>query len=84
LKDHAHYKEIIDKFLVTCPNERPHEYLYKDCRVAIAHAGKDANSDPDDVGELVRLHEAAEILHMLARHFISTELRVPDSPYSED
>jgi hypothetical protein len=84
LQNFPAYKESIAQFLLVCPSDRPHEYLHTDCRVAIAHAGKDRNSDPDDVRELARLHEAAEILHVFARHLISTELGVSDSPYSGD
>jgi hypothetical protein len=56
----------------------PHEYIYRSCRIAVAHAGKDSNSDPDDASELRRLHAAADIMQVLARHCIETEFKVSD------
>jgi hypothetical protein len=32
-------------------------------------ANKDSKSDPDDANELVRLHTAADVLRVFARHF---------------
>jgi hypothetical protein len=61
--------------------EKPHDYLYRACRVAVAHANKPYSSDPDDVHELRRLHIAASILRALARRFIQNELGVSDCPY---
>jgi hypothetical protein len=61
--------------------ERPGDYLYRACRVAVAHANKPYSSDPDDIGELRRLHVAAHILRALARRFIREELRVSECPY---
>jgi hypothetical protein len=54
------------------------------CRLAVAHAGKYSKSDPDDTNELTRLHKAADVLRILARHFITTELRISDVMYSGD
>lgn len=56
----------------------PHEYIYKSCRIAVAHGGKDSESDPDDASELLRLHTAAEIMQVLARHCIEVEFKISD------
>ncbi len=56
----------------------PHEYIYKSCRIAVAHAGKDSKSDPDDASELRRLYVAARIMQVLARHCIEAELKISD------
>lgn len=56
----------------------PHEYIYKSCRIAVAHAGKDSKSDPDDASELRRLHAAADIMQALARHCIEAEFEISD------
>jgi hypothetical protein len=61
--------------------EKPGDYLYRACRVAVAHANKPFSSDPDDVHELRRLHVAARILRALARRFIQFELGVSECPY---
>ena len=54
-------------------------------RTAVAHALETTvRSDPDCADEARRLHIGAEILRELARHFISAELKVSDSPYSGD
>jgi hypothetical protein len=54
-------------------------------RTAVAHALQSTvESDPDRVEEIYRLHDAAEILRVLARHLISAELKVSDSPFSGD
>ena len=52
-------------------------YIYKSCRIAVAHAGKDSKSDPDDASELRRLHAAADIMQVLARHCIEAEFKIP-------
>lgn len=65
-------------FMEACGNERPSEYLYSTCRVAVAHANTPYSSDPDDALELRRLHIAAVILRRLARRFIELELGVSD------
>jgi hypothetical protein len=61
--------------------DTPHDYLYRACRSAVAHANKPYSTDPDDSRELRRLHIAASILRPLARHFIQHELGVSDCPY---
>ncbi|TXL78092.1 hypothetical protein FHP25_07760 [Vineibacter terrae] len=70
-------------FLNACGNENVEQYLWKACRVAVAHVREKHPSDPDVVEELHRLHNAAAIMRRLARHFIRTELGVSDSPFSD-
>jgi hypothetical protein len=62
----------------------PEKHIYDAYRLAVAHASNRTISDPDSSHEITRLHIAADILHELARHFISTELKVSDSMYSGD
>lgn len=68
--------------------ETPEAHIYKAYRLAVAHAGAKSESqtisDPDKADELKRLHLGAEVLHLLARRFIETELKVSDSMYSGD
>jgi hypothetical protein len=60
------------------------KHIYDAYRLAVAHASNRTISDPDSSHEITRLHIAADILHELARHFISTELKVSNSMYSGD
>jgi len=76
--------DIFSRFSAICGKERPHEYIYKACRVAVGHAGGHSKSDPDDANELTRLHTAADVLRVLARHFITTEFKISDVMYSGD
>ena len=62
----------------------PAKHIYDAYRLAVAHASTRTISDPDSSDEITRLHIAAEILRELARHFISTELKVSNSVYSGD
>jgi hypothetical protein len=62
-------------------NEEPQKYLFKACRVAVAHSSVANPSDPDELPELRRLHVAAHILRALARRFIRDELGVSECPY---
>jgi methylamine utilization protein MauJ len=71
-------KPSLDDFDKLRGTAEPHEYIYKSCRVAVAHAGKDSNSDPDDASELRRLHAAADIMQVLARYCIETEFKISD------
>jgi hypothetical protein len=84
LRQGPQHKAEFDRFAEICGSERPHEYIHKACRVAVAHAGEKFASDPDVADELTRLHTAAEILRLFARHLIKTELGVSDSLYSGD
>jgi hypothetical protein len=69
-------KRSLDEFDNSRGATAPHEYIYKSCRIAVAHAGKDSESDPDDATELYRLHVAADIMQALAHHLIETEFKI--------
>jgi hypothetical protein len=73
----------IKEFLAACGSEPPERYIYKACRVAVAHASDKYPSDPDEAGELRRLDTAADVMRRLARHFISLELGVSDCPFGD-
>ena len=81
LKDDHTFAGDIARFETERGTEKPGDYLYRACRVAVAHANKPFSSDPDDLGELRRLHVAAHVLRALARRFIRSELGVSDCPY---
>lgn len=81
VRDNPRDQHGIAEFLAACGNEPPERYIYKACRVATAHASDKHPSDPDDIAELRRLHNAADVLRRLARLFIKTELGVSDSPF---
>ncbi|MBR0773313.1 hypothetical protein JQ625_00575 [Bradyrhizobium diazoefficiens] len=74
----------ISRFLALCGNEPPHKYIHDSCRIAVAHAGKNSKSDPDDANEILRLHTAARVMHRLARNFIEAEFGTSDLMYSGD
>ena len=61
--------------------ETVEDYLWKACRVAVAHVREKHPSDPDSALELRRLHNAAGIMRRLARYFIREELGVSESPF---
>lgn len=73
-----HLKRSLDEFDKLRGTTEPHEYIYNSCRVAVAHAGKDSESDPDDASELLRLHTAADIMQVLARHCIEVKFSISD------
>jgi hypothetical protein len=73
-----HLKRSLDDFDKLRGTIEPHEYIYKSCRLAVAHAGKDSKSDPDHASELRRLHAAADIMRVLARHCIEEEFKISD------
>jgi hypothetical protein len=75
------WADDVPKFLEACGTEKPSDYLYRACRVAVAHANKPYSTDPDDIHELRRLHVAARVLRALARQFISRELGVSDCAF---
>lgn len=79
--DDANERESVKTFLEACGEESPELYIYAACRVAVAHVSPNRPSDPDDTIELRRLHNAADIMRMLARRFISVELGLSDTPY---
>jgi hypothetical protein len=76
--------DCVGRFLVLCGQESPHVYIHNSCRIAVAHAGKHSKSDPDDANEIVRLHTAARVMHLLARRFIEQEFAISDLMYSGD
>lgn len=76
------HSDIVARFLEACGDETPEEYIYQACRVAVAHASVRRPSDPDDAQEIGRLHTASDVMRVLARHLIATELGVSDSMYS--
>ncbi len=76
----------IKQFEEDCNGLEPSRYLWKLCRVAVAHATASVPeadlkhvSDPDNFGELKRLHIAADIIRELARFFIRNELGVSEA-----
>jgi hypothetical protein len=79
---HVRHIELLKRSLENFDKLRgttePHEYIYKSCRIAVAHAGKDSESDPDEASELLRLHIAADIMQVLARHCIEAEFKISD------
>ncbi len=81
LKQGTNLSREIGSFEKACGTEKPHDYLYRACRTAVAHANKPFSTDPDDLHELRRLHVAADILQALARRFIANELGVSDCSF---
>lgn len=82
LRQQSAYREEFERFTKICNGEKPHEYIWKACRVAVSHANKDSKSDPDDANELLRLHTAADILRIFARHFITSKFDISEVKYS--
>lgn len=70
-----------DAVLKASGGESIEDYLWKACRVAVAHVREKHPSDPDSALELRRLHNAAGIMRRLARYFIGEELGVSESPF---
>jgi len=71
------------EFLKTCNKQKknPEEYIYKACRIAVAHVREKNPSDPDSTMELSRLYTAAGVMRLLARYFICEELKVSESRF---
>jgi hypothetical protein len=84
LKKDPEHNVSFSRFAGICGNKPSHEYIYEACRCAVAHARSRSTSDPDDANELTRLHNVADVLRVLARHFITTELGISDVIYSGD
>jgi hypothetical protein len=59
-------------------------YVYRNCRVATAHAARDVPSDPDGAEESRRLLNASQIMRRLARYFIKEEFRFSTSYLTDD
>lgn len=76
-----HDQHGIATFLAACGNEAPEMYIYAACRVAVAHVSPNRPSDPDDLLELRRLHNAADVMRRLARRFIHVELGISERPF---
>ncbi|MHA1544970.1 MAG: methylamine utilization protein MauJ, partial [Alphaproteobacteria bacterium] len=76
--------EVLQIFHSERGTDSPDKHIYDAYRLAVAHASSKTISDPDCAAEISRLHVAAEVLRELARHFISTELKVSDCIYSGD
>jgi hypothetical protein len=76
-------KDFVIEFSKACGEESIDQYLWKACRVAVAHVREKYPSDPDILQELHRLQDAAEIMRKLARYFIKTNLGVSESPFGE-
>ncbi|MBA3677777.1 MAG: hypothetical protein H0W74_10320 [Sphingosinicella sp.] len=71
----------VDAVLEACGSEAIEDYLWKACRVAVAHVREKHPSDPDSALELRRLHHAAGVMRWLARYLIREELGVSESPF---
>jgi hypothetical protein len=84
LRQQNAYRDEFERFAKICNGEKPHEYIWKACRVAVSHANKDSKSDPDDANELLRLHTAADILRIFARHFITSQFGISQIKFSGD
>ncbi len=76
--------EVIKQFHEDRQNRSVEEYIYRNCRVATAHAAKDYPSDSDSSPEIRRLYVAAEIMRALARHFIRTEFEFAETYLSDE
>lgn len=71
-------------FMAACGDSTPEDYIYKACRVAVAHVSEEHPSDADDAEEITRLYTASHVLRLLARHFMTRELGISESTYSGD
>ncbi|WP_337352950.1 methylamine utilization protein MauJ [Phyllobacterium sp. CCNWLW109] len=59
-------------------------YVYRNCRVATAHAARDVPSDPDGAEESRRLLNASKIMQHLARYFIKQEFKFSSSYLTDE
>lgn len=60
------------------------EYVFRNYRVASAHAFKDYPFDADMSSETHRLSVAAEVMCALARYFIRTNFQFSDSYFNDE
>lgn len=60
---------------------RPDEYLYQNCRTAVAHASFEPVVNPDDAEQVRGLSICTPILEALSRQYIRDELKVSDDPW---
>jgi len=58
-----------------------HEYIWRECRIAVAHGSSESVSDPDELPELHRLHVASNVVRWLARHAMRYELGIPGASW---
>lgn len=77
-------ERVMDQFNSDRQNISVERYVYRNCRVAAAHASKDHPSDADMSSETRRLSVAAEIIRALARHYIQTTFNFSDSYLSDE
>lgn len=75
--------EVLTRFHEDRGDAPTKKYVYKNCRVATAHASKDSPSDADAEPEIQRLWNAAPVLRALARHYIQTEFKFSDSYFTD-
>jgi hypothetical protein len=73
-----------EQFRTDCGTDLPADYLYKACRIAVAHVSDKYPSDTDDAVEGTRLYTAAHVLRALARRLIAGELGVSEEIYAGD
>ena len=72
-------RDIVKRFEKHYGEKPVGNYLYEECRSAVAHANKPETTDPDEFEELNRLHNISYILRMLSRFFIKTELGLSEN-----
>jgi len=77
-------ERVMEQFHSDRQNLPIENYVYRNCRVAAAHASKDYPSDADMSSETRRLSVAAEIIRALARYFIRTRFHFSDSYLSDE
>lgn len=75
--------ETIQRFDADRGGVAVEQYLAENCRVATAHASAAVPSDTDASLEIRRLHSAADIIHALARHHITSEYGFSQSHFSD-
>ena len=80
VRDDPYDRHGIETFLTAIGDEKPEDYLWRACRLAVAHVSKRGPSDPDAADELHRLDNVADIMRRLARWLIRKELAISDNP----
>lgn len=78
------HEEVLEQFHDDRQDVSVEEYVYRNCRVASAHASKDFPSDADMWSETRRLSVAAEVMRALARYFIRTKFQFSDSYLNDE
>lgn len=77
-------ERVMEQFNLDRQNISVENYVYRNCRVAAAHASKDYPSDADMSSETRRLSVAAKVIRALARHYITTTFKFSDSYLHEE